>query len=261
MRVGVRDILAGGASVALVLPCAAATLLWLGTPLLLPSDPFQFAVFTLVFSRGVLYLGIPRLRRLSWGASITLLSGEFVMLPVAIVVSVVTGSQAEVAFALSYIASWFSASLLVYPPVAVYAIVAGLRERARLAYVLPAAACCFTTSTLIMVAIPSAAGSHGLTGVLGLALAGLRHPFLPPDLTLMFVACCGAILFASLFAYAAIGRGGVGGRLAPQLSLAVAGAVGLLAWVLALPRSEPWLTLGIPTVVIVMVLLVSTREP
>ena len=259
MRVGAQGILVGGAMFALVLPCAVATLLWLGTPLLLPSDPFQFAVFTLVFSRGLLYLGVPRLRKLSWGASIILFSGEFLMLPVAVVLSAVTGNLSEVAFASSYFASWFSASLLVYPPVAAYAIAVGFRERARLAFVLPAAACCFTTPTVIIVAIQSAGGSHGLTGVLSLVLSGLRRPFLPSGFASGLVAICGAILFASLFAYAVSGRSGASGKLAPQLSLAVAGAVGLLVWVLALPHLEPWLVLGIPTLVIVSAVWVSTH--
>ena len=260
MKGRTHDVLMDGALVALGLPWAATALIWLGTPMLLPSDPFQFAVFALVFSRTLLYLGIPRLRRLSWGASIIFFSGDFLMLPAAGAVFVATGSQSQLAFASSYIASWFSASLLVYPPVAAYVIAIAVRQRARLAFVLPAAACSFTTSTLVLVAIESTTVYQGFTGVLGMALAGIRHPILPPEWALVVITCCGAILFVSLAAYAVAGRSEVNGKLTPKLSLGVAGAFMLLVWVLVFPRVDPLLILGVPTLVIISVVWVASRE-
>jgi len=260
VRAGTQDVLMGGALVALGLPWAATTLIWLGTPLLLPSDLFQFAVFALVFSRTLLYLGIPRLRKLSWGASVVLFSGDFLILPAAAAVSVVTGNQSQLALASSYIASWFSASLLVYPPVAAYVIANAFRAKARLAFVLPAAACSFTVSALVLVAIESTAVPQGFTGVLGMALAEIRHSILPPEWALGAITCCGAILFVSLAAYAVIGRSDANGKLAPKLSLGVAGAFALLVWILAMPHVGPVLTLGAPTLVIVLVIWVASRE-
>jgi hypothetical protein len=259
MNLSARDVLVGGALVALVLPWAITTLLWLGTPLFVPSNIYQFAVFSLVFSRALLYLGTPTLRKLSWGASIILFSGDILIFPAATLLSVITGSQSLVVFAVSYTASWFSASLLVYPPVAAYAIIGSLRERGRLTYVLPAAACCFTFSTLVLVAIESSAGSPGLNGLLGLALAEARRPVPPPGWTLGVITGCGAILFVSLAAYAVTGRSDFGERLAPQLSLGIAGALGLYAWILALPKLGPLLVLGVPTLVLVSVIWVATR--
>ncbi len=260
MKGGTQDVLMGGALLALVLPWAATTLIWLGTPLLAPSDLFQFAVFALVFSRTMLYLGFPRLRKLSWGASVILFSGDFLMLPAAAAVSLVTGSQSQLAFASSYIASWFSASLLIYPAVAAFVIANALRQKARLVFVLPAAVCSFTITALVLVAMGSTAASQGFTGVLGAALAGIRHPVLPPEWALVITTFCGAVLFVSLAAYAVVGRSDTDKELAPKLSLGVAGAFGLLVWILALPRVGPVLTLGVPTLVIISVLWVASRE-
>jgi len=260
MKTGVQDILAGGALVALVLPWAATTLLWLDTPLLLPSDLFQFAVFSFVFSRALLYFGSPALRKLSPGASIILFSGDILIFPAAALLSAATGSSSEVAFASSYTASWLSASLLVYPLVAAYAIIDSLRNRARIAFVLPAATCCYTISTLVMTAAVSTAGPNGLNGIVVLAIAGVRHPVSPAGWALGVITCCGAILFVSLAVYAVTGRGNVDRRLAPQLSLGVAGALGLFAWIPALSRLGPLLALGVPTLVVVFVMWVASRE-
>jgi len=260
MKAGTQEVLMVGAIVALVLPWAASTLTWLGTPLLLPSDFFQFAVFALVFSRTLLYLGVPSLRKLSWGASIVLFSGDFLILPAAAAVSVATGSQTELAFATSYIASWFSASLLVYPPVAAFVIASAFRENARLAFVLPAAACSFTTSALVLVAIESTAVTQGFAGVLRMALDEIRRPVLPPEWAQGVVTICGAILFVSLAAYSVLGGSDADGKLAPKLSLGVAGALGLLVLILTLPGVGPVLSLGVPTLGIVLVIWGASRE-
>lgn len=259
MKEGPQEVLVGGVLVALLVPWAVTTLLWLGNPLLLPSDLFQFSVFALVFTRTLLYVGIPELRRLSWGATIILFSGDSLILPAAGVLSVVTGSSSEFAFASSYVASWFSASLVVYPPVAAYVIANAFRARGRLAFVLPAAACCYTISTLVMIAIESPVAPHGLTGILGSALVGIRHPVLPSGWTLEVITFSGAILFVSLAAYAVIGRRDAEWRLAPQLSLGVVGAIGALAWLMALPHLSPLLLFGLPTLVVLSVVWVTSR--
>ena len=259
MKIRTQDFLAGGALVALVPPWAITTLLWLSTPLRLPSDLFQFAVFSLVFSRTVLYLGSPALRRLSWGATIILFSGDILIFPAAALLSAATGSSLEITFANSYIASWLSASLIVYPPVAAYAIISALREKERLAFALPAAACCFTISTLVMTAIESAPGPRGLSGVLVSSVAGVRHPVLPAGWTLGIITFCGAILFVSLAVHALTGRLDGERRLAPQLSLGIAGALGLFALIPALTRIGPLLALGVPTLVVVSVIWVASH--
>jgi len=260
MKAFAKDVLAGGALVALVIPWAVTTLSWLSTPLRLPSNPFQFAVFLLVFSRALLYLGSPALRRLSLGASIILFSGDILVFPAAALLSAATGSSSEVTLASSYTASWLSASLLVYPPVAAYAISSALRKRARLAYVLPAAACCFTISTFVMIAIESTAGPHGLNGVFVQAVVGVMHPVLPPGWAPGVITSCGAILFVSLAVYAVSRSSDFDRRLAPQLSLGVAGVLGLFAWIPALSRLGPLLVLGVPTLVIVSVVWAASRE-
>jgi len=259
MNAGARDVLAGGVLVALVIPWAATILLWLSTPLLLPSNLFQFAVFCFVFSRALLYLGSPALRKLSWGASIILFSGDMLIFPAAALLSYATGSSLEIASASSYTASWLSASLLVYPPVAAYAIVHAIRDRARLTFVLPAATCSFTISTIVMIAIESTARAHGLNGVLIQAIVGIRHPVSPAGWSLDVITGCGAILFVSLAVHAIAGGSNLRRRLAPQLSLGVAGALGLYVWIPVLPRLGPLLALGVPTLAIVSAMWVASR--
>jgi len=259
MKARAADVLAGGVLIALVIPWAATILLWLGTPPLLPSNLFEFAVFCFVLGRALLYLGSPALRKLSWGASIILFSGDMLIFPAAALLSFATGNSLEVAFASSYTASWLSASLLVYPPVAAYAIIEAIREKARLTFVLPAAACCFTISTLVMIAVESTAGSHGLNGILIEAIVGVKHPVLPAGWALEVITFCGAILFVCLAVHALTGGGNMERRLAPQLSLGVAGALGLYVWIPALPRLGPLLALGVPTIVIVSAMWVVSR--
>jgi len=259
MKVGARGVLVGGVLIAIVAPWAATVLLWLGNPRLIPSDVFQLAVFTLVFSRALLYLSYPMVRKLSPGASIILFSGDILILPAAILLSVVTGGRSEVAFAISYIDSWFSASLIAYPPLVAYGIVDALRGRGRLAYVLPAAAFCFIISTLVMVAFETYAGLPGLNGIMGMAIAEAKSPAPPLGWTLEVITGCGAILFVSLAAYAVAGRREAEGMLASKVALGVAGAFGLFAWIQALPRLDPLLGFGLPTLVVVSVIWVASR--
>lgn len=231
---------------------------WLQNPGLFPSTPIEGAVFALALLRGALYLGVPRLRRMNPSNVVVLLSGDVMVLPVAIALYLLTGDYAFDSFGGQYLASWLSAALLVYPPIAAYAVAGGMKRRSRLAVVAPGAAGIFALSTSVMVRIGGTAGGQGLSSVARWTL-GVQNgqPQMEPGVSLVVLGCS-ALLFVSLVSYSV--AGGPGGRLVPQLAVGVVGVAVALGWEWLVPGVQLWLAYGVPAAAMVGLAWVLARE-
>ena len=257
MRANAGTLALAGAAAALAPPAAAVVLLWLGAPPLLPSGPYEFFILEFVIARALVYCLVPRLSRLGTAATILFFTGDFLLLPVSTAAGAVTGSQAYLGLANSYLPTWLSCTTIVYPSLVAFLVARGFQRKTRVAYALPAAAVSYVTSASVISAFGAAGSGTGLAGFWRL-VDGVRTPQ-PQGWPSELATVCGAVLFASLVGYAlAAGQAREGGT-GPGLSLAVLGA-SLLLVVVALAQSQPvWVALGAPTAAMAASLWVVTR--
>ena len=260
MNRGGASVFTLSSGVALGALCGSEIAVWLGSPGLLPSTALEGGMFALMLLRVALFLGIPRLRRMSTWNLIILFSGDVLILPVAGTASLVTGDQSLADFGRALMASWLSLAFLLLPSLAAFLVVRAIAQNSKLSYVLPAAAGCFGISSLVLEALVANSGSGGLQGVMGLAFAVLKKPIIPLQWTSELLLWSGVLLFASLAAYSVTASGRVEEVIAPKLTMVVSGVLVLIAWILVVPPRGTLVTLGLPSAVIVGILWVMTRE-
>lgn len=259
MKPDTPTILALGASTGLGIPSAAAFVVWLGNPGLFPSTLLEGLVFGIMLLRVALFFALPGLRELSAGTSVIFFSAEILIVPVALTALIQTGNVAYGEFGGAFLASWLSSSMLVYPVVAAFLIVRSVRQRFKLYLVLPSAAASFGISSLVLEALGNGLGVGGISGVAQVVLRGLGKPIVGVPWASELIAGCGTFLFVSLAAYSVTGSRRVGDRLTAELVLSVGGIGALLVWLALAPPLYAWVTLGLPTMLIVGGLWVVTR--
>ncbi|MDE1853649.1 MAG: hypothetical protein KGI38_07875 [Thaumarchaeota archaeon] len=260
MKADVFSVTAMGVAAALGLPWAGALLLWLGSPGLFPTDLVEDAVFLTVLLRVLLFFGVRRIRSMKPGTLVIFFLSDMLIFLVATLMTTVTGDQSFIDFGVAFTASWLSTSFLLYPGVLSFFVVRSVTGKARLSYLLPAAAGAFGIVGLELATLSSGSGSGGLAGVIRQVLGGLRTSFTPAFGASDIVFGCGALLFAALAVRSVTAARNEGQVIVPVLAICVAGVVALAAWLLLLPPLGGLITLGLPAAVIVGGVWVMTRE-
>lgn len=258
MRLGARSLPSLVAAASLGIPGAGIILEWLQNPALYPSTQVEDGVLAFLLIRAALYLGVPRVRKMKPSNLVVMLSGDILMLPVAVGLYLLTGNYSFEAFEGAYLAAWLSSALVVYPLVASFAITDAMLQRSRLSAVVPSAAGAFILSTEVLGRLGGAQGGQGLSSVahLSLAIGGRVAPSAGTD---ALVLGCGALLFVSLAAYSFL-EGSVKRPAVPGLAVGVAGVAALLGWSLLVPGVQPWVAYGLPSAAAAGVIWVVTRE-
>jgi hypothetical protein len=261
MKMGVGPVTSLAAGGAVGIPSLAAVAVWLGTPSLYPSTPLEGAVCTVILLRAVLFFGFSRFRRqMSTGAAIVVLSGDVLVLPMAVMMDFLTGDPVFASFAGGYLAAWLSASLLFYTPVAGLAVAEAMRQRSRLVGVAPAAAGAFIISSFVLAGVTNAVGGQGLAAVARLTIGNLKGAASQsPDVSFLLLLCS-VTLFVALAAYSVTVESSGGERLTSELVVGVVGVAALLGWVQLASTLPSWEAFGLPVATIVGVIWVITHE-
>ena len=258
MRLDARSLPSLVAAASLGIPGAGIILEWLQNPALYPSTLIEDGVLAILLTRAALYLVLPRVRRMKPSNLVVLLSGDILMLPVAVGLYLLTGDYFFDAFQGAYLAAWLSSALVVYPLVASYAITAAMLQRSRLSAVVPSAAGAFVLSTEVLGRLGGAPAGQGLSSVarLTLAVGGKAAQSAGTD---ALVLGCGALLFVSLAAYSFVAESARTPAV-PALAVGVAGVAALLGWTLLVPDVQPWASYGVPSAAAAGVIWVVARE-
>jgi hypothetical protein len=252
MKIGVGPVTSLAAGVAIGIPSLGAVAVWLGTPSLYPSTLLEGAVCTLILLRSVIFFGFARFRRqIGTGAAVVILSGDVLVLPMAVMMNLLTGDPAFANFAGEYLAAWLSAALLFYTPVAGLAVAEAIRHGSRLVGVAPAATGAFIMSSFVLVGVSGAVNGQGLAMVARLAIGNLKGAASQsPDAYALLLACA-ATLFVALAAYSVTLETSWGERLTSELAVGVVGVAALLVWVQLTSPLPSWEAFGLPAAIIV----------